>query len=303
MIVCISNPKKVDGDGIIDSKDRNPLKYDITDYTLALVSRLAYNNLENSIGKSLRRTNIPREKIENLENWVVIEANNSGKSDNFWDIKKFFKDKGEDFFDSGFGAVCITNGSDIIYALRGTDFQFGTQVISDGATDVLAFLVDWNNQLSFARDLYKSVCSRYEKYTYFITGHSLGGRLAQDVTLYSINENISSIKSLVKLPKHTATFNALGYSKMAHYINKKFISKYLNNKELIELANSIITNYYIIYDEVGDLAGDSLLYKRYGKNVGYKIGGFLHLLIAYHGLEYFIDREVISDDLKQKILN
>lgn len=258
--------------------------------------------MEKYVGKSLRRTNIPREKIENLENWVVIGANNSGKSDNFWKTKKFIFDKAKDIADFGFGFVCITNGSDVIYALRGTDFQFGTQGISDVNTDILAGFYDINPQAYVANLVYMLICNIFPDKTYFITGHSLGGRLAQDVTLYSINENISSIKPLVKLPKHTATFNALGYSKMAHYINKKFISKYLNNKELIELANSIITNYYIKEDFVGNILGKSLIYERYGNNIIYSFSEKIRLL-KYHGLEYFINIEEISDDLKQKILN
>lgn len=40
-----------DGDGSSDKYDANPMKYELSDRQLAIFSRLAYSDLESSIGK------------------------------------------------------------------------------------------------------------------------------------------------------------------------------------------------------------------------------------------------------------
>lgn len=294
-----SNPD-TDGDGILDSTDKNPLKYDITDYTLALAASLSYNNLQENVGHVLADTKVKKDKFKNLMNWVVVGANNSGKSDKYWRSIAFLKEKLSDMLDMGFGYVAISNGNEIIYALRGTDASLGTHAILDGFTDLWAGLLDINIQAPFAYNSYRELCSKYPDSTYFITGHSLGGRLAQDTTLKTIKKKHKRFLGLIKpdlitkIPKMTATFNALGYNKVTHAL-KKFFTK----KEDIKLANSIIKNHYIKYDEIGDFFGDSVMYERYGENIEHKIGGRYRSFAKYHGIDLFINNDhIVSENLK-----
>ncbi|MFW5674897.1 MAG: VWA domain-containing protein [Acetivibrio ethanolgignens] len=296
-----TNPNKqdTDGDGIIDSKDKNPLIYDVTDYTLALAAKLSYNNLENHVGKFLKNTSVENDKFKNIGDWLVVGANNSGKSDNYWLSIDFLKDKMSDISDSGFGYVAISNGKNIIYSLRGTDFNLGTQALSDISTDLLAGGRDVNPQLPFAFYSYRGICNKYPSRDYFISGHSLGGRLAQDVTIEVVKSKHDKLFGIIKsdtvtkIPNHTATFNALGYNKIEHF-TKKFLTK----QQDIDLANAIITNHYIKYDEVGDYIGDSTFYERYGNNIEHTIGGIVHIPIKYHGIDIFVEDSFISNSLK-----
>lgn len=291
------NKKDTDGDGIADSKDVHPLKYDITDYTLALGASLSYNNLEDYIGKNLYNSNVAADKYISIADWKIIGANNSGKSNKFW--SEFFIDKFKDILDGGFGYVAISNGEDIIYSLRGTDFHLGTQAISDGLTDLMAGILNSNPQDRFAFSSYRNICAKYPSSNYFISGHSLGGRLAQDTTKEVIKSKrtgffgLKQADKITIIPRHTATFNGLGYNKISNYVEGLF-----TDKEDRELANNLITNHYIMFDEVGHYLGNSKLYERYGENKEYRIGDFLHTPIKYHDLDLFINAGEISEKLK-----
>lgn len=95
---------------------------------------------------------------------------------------------------------------------------------------------------------YKSIADD-KNIDYFLGGHSLGGRLVQDVLykIYDSNEGFLGTfgKTDITPPIHSATFNGLGY-------NCKVYAKLKN--DILEQCGDKLHNYYFM----GDLVGNSL---------------------------------------------
>ncbi|WP_291652063.1 VWA domain-containing protein [Clostridium sp.] len=240
-----------DNDGINDKLDPEPMIYSITDRTLSLAAGLSYTNLNSSIGNTVG------EKGEReLKNFKIIEANDCG-------FLTF-----QEFFDKGLGSVTIKisrpgKKDAIIYALRGTEFN--SDPLNDGITDLFLGLGVDTEQSHKAFIEYKKIAKEYSNADFFITGHSLGGRLVQDVLyeVYDANDGtLGLFKSNITEPIHSATFNALGYNKQQYFTNWLFK---IGN---VEKINSKLYNYYFNKDLVGEGLGNSLLFERLGTEVG-----------------------------------
>ncbi|GGE79492.1 VWA domain-containing protein [Priestia taiwanensis] len=257
-----SNPtlKDSDTDGILDKKDPKPMVYSITDRTLSLVAGLSYSNLNANISStidSLVKSNynfssIGSSGIEELKDWTIIHANDSGG-------------KGQvDSKDFGLGSVAIKitrpgQPDAIIFGLRGTEPS--SDPIHDFLTDgVLFFGID-SIQSKYAFTTYSYLAKYYPNAEFYVTGHSLGGRLAQDV-FYKVHDKndgaFGFFKDDINEPAG-ATFNALGYNR-GHYSTLK--------GSIVSEAKKQITNYYYKKDLVGELFGNSDYVKRIGKEVG-----------------------------------
>ena len=88
------------------------------------------------------------------------------------------------------------------------------------------------------------ISSENKSYDYYVVGHSLGGRLAQDVLykLYNANEGgIFKKKANIQTPVHSATFNGLGYNNIIYAtLERDVLSGY----------KMILTNFYYWKDIV-----------------------------------------------------
>lgn len=248
-----------DNDAIDDPDDPKPMEYTITDRTLAFVEGLSYTNLAKFVGNTVgyamdngvKLDNISKKTAQYLKDAVIVYADDSAMG--YW----------KDFWDSGLGIVALkferkTEPTAVVFALRGTEPD--DDLANDAATD-LVLGVGWDSfQSRNAFSAYKEVATN-RKYDYYITGHSLGGRLAQDVLYKTYNANEGSWLSAganIPTPVHSATFNALGYNKLVYATLENDVLKSYKNK---------LTNYYYWLDLVGEGLGKSGVYKRAGVDV------------------------------------
>lgn len=290
-----------DGDGILDNDDPEPSIYTITDRTLAIIEGLSYTNLSAYVGKTVKTAvnggvsikNVSDEDLKLIENAKIIQANDS--ADTFWG----------DFFDKGLGCVTLKitrPGKDtaVIFALRGTELD--DDLLHDASAD-LKLGVGWDCvQSRKAYNIYREIANNNKNCDIYITGHSLGCRLALDVLYKVHNANEGGFFTAganIPTPVHTATFNGLGYNSIVYVT--------LENDILSEYDDKL-TNYYYIKDLVGDSLGASLsdppfgvgpalLFTRPGNDVDLfcmDINGNLReqpslANIKYHGIKYFHD--------------
>lgn len=270
-----SNPteKDSDFDGLDDAVDSEPLVYNIIDRTLALVAALSYTNLEDEIGMSIKKIDeegkhfksLDADQVKCLYNWKVVYANDSGAMNETIDLLNPFAK-----FDHGLGSCAIKisrsgNSDAVIFGIRGTEikldseFDLGNDLLT---TDLLASFADSTIQSRKASREYLNLTNDYPSSEFYLSGHSLGGRIVQDVlySVYDANDGIFGLfKQDFQVPYHSATFNSLGYNQLA-YINKE-------NDVLNEIEKKLI-NYYYEKDLVGEGLGASLLFKRIGSDIG-----------------------------------
>ena len=293
--LVLGNPMvdDTDGDLIKDYMDPKPFSYTISDRTLAMAQGLSYTNLEKYVGYTVGEAldhvelkGISKENVECLRNAYIIYANNSDSG--YWG----------DFWDSGLGSIALRferfgEKDAIIYSLRGTEFE------SDFANDFTADIilgVGWDcEQSRNAFSEYRSI-AKNRNADYYITGHSLGGRLALDVMYKIHNANESNLfhkSANIPTPVHAATFNGLGYNGLVYAsLENDVVNKYKDK----------LTNFYYRFDLIGEGFGVSGVYVRPGKTVELlckdkdgnklrtdeelnRIIGFRD--IKYHGISYF----------------
>ena len=285
-----------DNDSILDYHDPDPMSYTITDRVLSWVEGLSYTNLVGHVGKTLGQAindgakldGINSEYAEFLKDAIIVAENDSGGK--HWE--DFFEDRG-----LGLVALKIVRRNDrpaVIFALRGTEPD------DDLANDLLITDVklgfSWSSkQSNVAFDTYKAVATN-RTYDYYVTGHSLGGRLAQDVIYKTYNANEGGWfkeKANIIVPVHSVTFNALGYNKAVYATLENDLLKSYKNK---------LTNYYYFSDLIGEGLGCEGLFKRAGTDVKLKcrkingdnwrtddeLNAWLYIRdIKYHGIAYF----------------
>lgn len=290
-----SNPieSNTDGDEYGDSVDPQPKIYTITDRTLAMAQGLSYTNLKDYIGYTVGQAvengaalkGVSKEYITLLKDAVIIYANDS--SSGYWG----------DFFDKGLGSLALKfirpgDTTAVVYSLRGTEIE--TDFINDFLiTDIDLGLSKDSFQSKVAFYEYKAIANNKD-YDYYITGHSLGGRLALDVLykVYEANKDGWFSKGAdIPTPVHSVTFNGLGYNAVTYWMLGDTVEKYAGK----------LTNYYYWNDLIGEEMGASGTFTRPGQQVllqckditGKKrrsdseIASIKYPDIDYHGIEFF----------------
>ncbi|MGE7093322.1 VWA domain-containing protein [Lysinibacillus sp. NPDC048646] len=160
-----------------DESDSNRNKYNFTEHLSVFMSTLAYENVEGYLGKNgidLSTTRITS-ITDTIRDLGINQAHLKG-----WKIIN-----AKDSVFTGFGGLALKKGNMVVFAYRGTDD------ILDGINDLA--ILSYNNNFQvpiadrFAGDTLINL-GNTDKTKVFVTGHSLGGFLAQVVT-HDIIEN------------------------------------------------------------------------------------------------------------------
>jgi len=273
-----SDPRKgdSDGDGIDDGTDPEPMVYNITDRTMALAAALSYTNLGDWVGKTVaeavqggqRFENLTAEGLEELLPWRIVHVNESGKPKNIQEII-------QDLLQEGLGNIAIRlprmgKSEAVIFANRGTDLSSLFAGILDFTVDlevtvfrgvIVRVLHQTTLQSDDAYNEYRNLTRYYQNADFYLTGHSLGGRIIQDV-MFLVNKGNKG-NEITKVPMRAVTFNAFGYDGISYG------SMNIINVREVMIASSKTRNYYYKYDLVGDGAGRPPLFFRIGQDTGW----------------------------------
>jgi Mg-chelatase subunit ChlD len=188
-----SNPLVVDtdNDGIDDPDE--PLEkrndYAVSPKESLMFSELSYVDLENHLKRdgffSFPSIYLLDEEVRDklgshfnhadTQGWTVIAADDN------------------EMFGTGFSAVAIKKGDKIVIAYRGSD-EPGIASINDWiGNNVGGILAKGTNaQVPKAKDFTAKVIHDYPGHDIYVTGHSLGGFLAQAVSYHLINNTIAN---------------------------------------------------------------------------------------------------------------
>ncbi|MGO5092402.1 Mbeg1-like protein [Clostridium sp. LCP25S3_F10] len=187
-----------DGDGSSDKYDANPMKYELSDRQLAIFSKLAYSDLESSIGKTVK-------EIKNSkDNFNTAELQDWGNTEEVGDWKLIDAKDDTSYSKASFAASTYKLGNNIIVAYRGSESNL--ELLSD-----IAILLNTHHEAgqayAYTKDAFKSnVNSKI-----YLTGHSLGGFLALKTTQNSVKERDSQEMNLYGSIEKTVRFNAPNY--------------------------------------------------------------------------------------------
>jgi len=246
--------KDSDGDGLTDSKDKKPMEWDVCDRDLALFASLTYNTQNEynskSINKNYYNYGSPNEVYDY---WTIVDCSGEKWAD----------------INTHFFATTYKNGNKIVIAYRGTDGEIGewlNNLIGVG-------LINYHSEEGYAKNYASKIAKKYSDCDIYITGHSLGGYLAQ-FGAYEIIQN----HSMNKLKK-VAYFNGIGLEYFPLWNDKNdernALKKYFNGSNLIS---------YSIYGDVVNVLG-----KHSGKEKAYyATDKALEYHKGKHGSDWFI---------------
>ncbi|WP_179864588.1 Mbeg1-like protein [Bacillus toyonensis] len=175
-----------------------------------------------------------------------------------WSIYLAKGDKGSFWKTMGFWAVAYKKNNNIVISFRGTDDL--SSISYDFASVLLQ--TDIHTQTNLAKDFLKSVYDKVqdEKITgpikVILTGHSLGGYIAQRITLDIYDQKITgySVKGTKMKLSETVTFNAPGFKRnfLLH------IQKAITNEQYSNSKDYRVKNFINAFDNIG----------QFGKHIG-----------------------------------
>lgn len=179
-----SHPLKVDTDKdhIPDGKEpkERRMVYDVSNRTLLNASLLAYSNMGGNIGQTIDQISIPKAQLdknpglkEELSDWRIIDAIDSN-----WKSV-------------GTGAVALKKGPYVILGYRGTETNRPQELAYDVLlADFILFLMNNTTQVPFAGKFASNIVLCYRDVEVYVTGHSLGGFLAQVVSYQFLEKEL-----------------------------------------------------------------------------------------------------------------
>lgn len=178
-----------------------------------------------------------------------------------------------------FTAMTFKKGNDIVISYRGTDFDD----IGDWTQDIMYGLIGYAGQENLAQDYAKIVAKHYieenENINIYVTGHSLGGYLAQIGGAALVEENyIDNLKEI-------GYFNGMGLHFFSNIVsNLKVQNTKLQKYNISNSEYKQITDRESVLNRTQDKAKKALIYfkNRGGKLVSYHINGDIVSSLGTH---------------------
>ena len=191
-----------DGDGLLDNEDDNKTKWYMTDRDAVLFMELSYRN-DDYIKKILDHKNLfpylyrERQEYKMMHNELAP----------FWKLKKsYHTDNGMDavLFETKSDFPYLKDGSIQMLAIRGTKLYNSTDV-NDLTNDLVLFGGNQPTQVNDIRKVIEELANDSSITNLYITGHSLGGYLAQIAAVEAYQKYPTFYENVLK---KVTTFNA-----------------------------------------------------------------------------------------------
>ena len=191
-----------DGDGLLDNEDDNKTKWYMTDRDAVLFMELSYRN-DDYIKKILDHKNLfpylylERQEYKMMHNELAP----------FWKMKKsYHTDNGMDavLFETKSDFPYLKDGSIQMLAIRGTKLYNSTDV-NDLTNDLVLFGGNQPTQVNDIRKVIEELAKDSSVTNLYITGHSLGGYLAQIAAVEAYQKYPTFYENVLK---KVTTFNA-----------------------------------------------------------------------------------------------
>ena len=178
-LMVVSSPilKDTDQDGYGDKEDKNPRDWDVGDRDLAIFAALAYEDGSAFQGKMYTAADIKGTDSEPGERYYFLNGASLAGTDSGiasqWRVVDYVN-TWEDI-DTYFSATTFKNGNNVVIAYRGTNDGIGEWVNNI----VGVGLLNYHSEESAAQQYALKIADAYPDCKIYITGHSLGGYLAQ----------------------------------------------------------------------------------------------------------------------------
>ena len=242
--------KDTDQDGILDGDDQNPLEWDVGARDLAIFAALAYEDAGNLKGKMF---NLSTQKEEHhFTKGASLKSIDKGIAEK-WRILDFEETLAD--FDTKLSVTTFKNGNNIVIAYRGTNGEIG-----EWANNVLRVgVLNYHVEERAAKKYALKIAKYFSKHKIYITGHSLGGYLAQVGGAEMLRQNAA-------VPEGVMYFNGFGQN---IGLLKVFPSNITPNKteDTYDILKSYAKSHNLIsYEIKGDVV--SSLGTHAGKRIG-----------------------------------
>ena len=191
-----------DGDGLLDNEDDHKKQWYVTDRDAVLFMELSYRN-DDYIKKILDHKNrfpylyLERQEYKMMHNELAP----------FWKMKKsYHTDNGMDavLFETKSDLPYLKDGSVQMLAIRGTKLYTSSD-INDLTNDFVLFGGNQPTQVNDIRKVIKELAKDSSITNLYITGHSLGGYLAQIAAVEAYQKYPTFYENVLK---KVTTFNA-----------------------------------------------------------------------------------------------
>ncbi len=244
-----------DHDGHTDDQDKRRLLWDVGDRDLAIFAALAYEDGSSIIGKMYSASQVQGSEEEKGETYYFLNYASIAEggideaiSDNWVIIDYVNKLSTMDFF----SATTFKCQDNIVISYR------GTSELGEWIDNIVCYgLCNYHTEEIHARNYARKIAAAYPKCNIYITGHSLGGYLAQIGTA----ELLENTKIT---PKRCAYFNGIGinfqdHSGVTHLLKNRFmevtsdINKYFHLTDMKHLSEYAKSGNLISYEISGDV--------------------------------------------------
>jgi len=225
-VVSFPDKPDSDGDGLDDAVDKRRLVWDICDRDFAIFSCLTYDSEQAYNSRSINEKRRKEIAGEMYDHWKIVDC--SGEK---WaNIATHFY------------ATTYKNGKNVVIAYRGTDGEVGEWINNF----VGIGLLNYHSEEGYARNYVGKIARKYSDCNIYITGHSLGGYLAQIATSEIVrNYNMDIVKKVVYFNAPGLNFNIA--IPMVHTVPEVKEYAKTGNLTLYKIKGDMPSNYFGVH--------------------------------------------------------